>query len=125
MSPVCGLMTGERREPDDPLGFIRRCVGERRVYWSYHVNMRMRDRWPEVEEKVMKCHVCGGRLEPAESDMPFKIDARRIVILKHLPVLQCRSCGEYLIEDAVLAQVDAMLAGSDERAELKIMSYAA
>jgi YgiT-type zinc finger domain-containing protein len=73
----------------------------------------------------MKCHLCGGRLELAESDMPFKIDARRIVILKHLPVLQCGSCGEYLIEDAVLTQVDAMLADSDERAELEIMSYAA
>jgi YgiT-type zinc finger domain-containing protein len=73
----------------------------------------------------MKCHVCGGRLEPAQTDMPFKIDARRIVILKQLPVLQCGSCGEYLIEDAVLAQVDAMLADADERAELEIMSYAA
>lgn len=38
-------MAGERREPDDPLGFIRRCVAERLIYWSYHVNMRMRDRF--------------------------------------------------------------------------------
>jgi YgiT-type zinc finger domain-containing protein len=73
----------------------------------------------------MKCHVCGGPLERAETDMPFKIDAKRIVILKRLPVLQCGSCGEYLIEDPVLAQVDAMLAEADERAELEIMSYAA
>ena len=73
----------------------------------------------------MKCHVCGGPLEPVDTDMPFKIDAKRIVILKQLPVLQCGSCGEYLIEAAVLAQVDTMLAESDERAELEIMSYAA
>ena len=53
----------------------------------------------------------------------FKIDARRIVIFKELPVLQCGSCGEYLI--AVLAQVDRLLAEADERAELEIMSYAA
>lgn len=38
-------MSPERPEPDDPLAFIRRCVAERRVYWSYHVNMRMRDRF--------------------------------------------------------------------------------
>lgn len=37
-------MAGERREPGDPLAFIRRCVAARRVYWSYHVNMRMRGR---------------------------------------------------------------------------------
>lgn len=38
-------MADDRREPSDPLAFIRRCVGERRIYWSYHVNMRMRDRF--------------------------------------------------------------------------------
>ncbi|OGW61266.1 MAG: hypothetical protein A2V83_04690 [Nitrospirae bacterium RBG_16_64_22] len=26
------------------MGFIRKCVKERRVLWTYHVNMRMRDR---------------------------------------------------------------------------------
>jgi YgiT-type zinc finger domain-containing protein len=73
----------------------------------------------------MKCHVCGGELEPITTDMPFKIDANRIVILKNLPVLQCGSCSGYLIEDEVMAQADAMLAAADERAELEIMSYAA
>jgi YgiT-type zinc finger domain-containing protein len=72
----------------------------------------------------MKCHACGGSLEPVETDMPFKIGPKRIVILKALPVLQCGICGEYLIEDPVMAQVDAMLADADERAELEIMAYA-
>jgi YgiT-type zinc finger domain-containing protein len=69
--------------------------------------------------------VCGGPLEPAVTDMPFKTDSKRIVILRDLPVLQCGSCGEYLIEDAVMGRVDTMLAEADERAELEIMSYAA
>ncbi len=43
-------MTGERREPDDPLAFIRRCVAARRIYWSYRVNMRMRDRFIAREQ---------------------------------------------------------------------------
>jgi YgiT-type zinc finger domain-containing protein len=73
----------------------------------------------------VKCHVCGGPLEPTVTDMPFKTGAKRIVILKDLPVLQCASCGEYLIDDPVMAQVDVMLAEADERAELEIMSYAA
>jgi hypothetical protein len=30
--------------PDDPLGFIRECVGNRRVFWTYHVHMRLRSR---------------------------------------------------------------------------------
>jgi YgiT-type zinc finger domain-containing protein len=73
----------------------------------------------------MKCHVCGGLLEPMVTDMPFKTGLRRIVILRELPVLQCKACGEYLIEDAVMARVDAMLAEAGERAELEVMSYAA
>jgi YgiT-type zinc finger domain-containing protein len=30
--------------PDDPIGFIRLCVQDRRVLWTYHVNMRLRSR---------------------------------------------------------------------------------
>ena len=42
-------MTG-RRLPTDPLGFIRRCVRERRVYWTYHVNMRLAGRYISRDE---------------------------------------------------------------------------
>ena len=73
----------------------------------------------------MRCHVCGNVMEADVTDMPFKVGAKRIVILRDLPVLQCRSCSEYLIGDAVMAQVDAMLAEADQRAELEIVSYAA
>jgi hypothetical protein len=30
------MMSSERILPDDPLGFIRRCVEQRKVYWTYH-----------------------------------------------------------------------------------------
>ena len=30
-----------RKFPDDPLVFITKCVRERRIYWTYHVNMRL------------------------------------------------------------------------------------
>ena len=28
----------------DPLGFIQDCVRSRSIYWTYHVNMRLRER---------------------------------------------------------------------------------
>jgi len=34
----------------DPLAFIRRCVRERRVFWTYHVNMRLERRSISREE---------------------------------------------------------------------------
>ncbi len=38
-------MTSNRALPDDPLQFIRRCVTQRRILWTYHVNMRLKDRF--------------------------------------------------------------------------------
>lgn len=37
-------MTTDRRLPDDALEFIRRCIRGRKVYWTYHVNMRLTGR---------------------------------------------------------------------------------
>ena len=37
-------MTTSRSLPTDALAFIQRCVRERKVYWTYHVNMRLAGR---------------------------------------------------------------------------------
>jgi hypothetical protein len=37
-------MAEERKVPDDPVAFIKKCLQERRVYWTYHVNMRLAGR---------------------------------------------------------------------------------
>ena len=31
--------------PDNPIEFIRRCVTQRRILWTYHVNMRLQGRF--------------------------------------------------------------------------------
>jgi len=59
------------------------------------------------------------------TDLPFKLSEERIVIFKQLPVLQCEACREYLIEDAVMARIDTMLARVDNTAELEVIRYAA
>jgi hypothetical protein len=64
-------------------------------------------------------------MRPTKSDLPFKTADRSIVILKGLPVLQCENCPHYLIEDAVLARVDRILATTNGPAELQIIAYAA
>lgn len=73
----------------------------------------------------MKCTVCGARMQPITTDLPFKLSEKRIVILKQLPVLQCEACREYLIEDAVMARIDTMLTRVDNTAELEVIQYAA
>jgi Domain of unknown function (DUF4258) len=42
-------MATNRLLPSDPLDFIRRCVKERKVLWTYHANMRLRKRFIERE----------------------------------------------------------------------------
>lgn len=73
----------------------------------------------------MKCMVCGASMSPITTDLPFKLSEERIVILKRLPILQCQACCEYLIEDAVMARIDMMLARTDSTAELEVLQYAA
>ena len=73
----------------------------------------------------MKCTVCGANMNPISTDLPFKLSEDRIVIFKQLPVLQCRACREYLIEDTVMARIDAMLGQADSTAELEVIRYAA
>ena len=45
----------------------------------------------------MKCTVCGARMSPITTDLPFKLSEERIVILEHGPVVQWQAVREYLI----------------------------
>lgn len=74
---------------------------------------------------MMTCHVCGGRMDRLITDLPFKVSESSIVILKGLPVLQCNNCSEYVLEDAVMAQVETILGKVDKSAELEIIRFAA
>ena len=73
----------------------------------------------------MKCRVCGGEMRQIITDLPFKVTERNIVILKQLPVIQCETCSEYLLEDAVFVRVEELLGKANPAAELEIISFAA
>ena len=73
----------------------------------------------------MRCRICGGLLEPRITDSPFKIGDTSIVILRALPVLQCRQCGDTELEQSTMDRVDQLLAAVDGSAELEVIRYAA
>ena len=73
----------------------------------------------------MKCHVCGGEMRKTVTDLPFKLGDHRILIIKNLPVEQCTSCSEYVIDDQVMQSVEAMIDDLDQAAELEVRQYAA
>jgi hypothetical protein len=47
------------------------------------------------------------------------------VVLKALPVLECRQCGEIEMEDQTMRRVDQVLAGVDTSSELEVIRFAA
>ena len=73
----------------------------------------------------MKCQVCGSKLKPLITDLPFKISDETIVILKSLPVFQCENCSEYQLDDPVMAGVEKIPAKVNVAAELEIIRYVA
>ncbi|MDZ4861485.1 MAG: YgiT-type zinc finger protein [Candidatus Hydrogenedentes bacterium] len=73
----------------------------------------------------MTCHSCGATMEPTQTGLPFKVTESAIVIVKQVPVMQCSSCREYLIEDVVMKRVEEILASVDSLAELEVVSFAA
>jgi YgiT-type zinc finger domain-containing protein len=73
----------------------------------------------------MRCRVCGGALEKRVTDLPFKIGDTAIVIVRALPVLQCRQCSDTELEDTEMKRVDQLLAAADSFAELEVIRYAA
>lgn len=48
-------MIQERVKLIDPLEFIRRCVAQKKIFWTYHVNMRMRGRFIPREIILASC----------------------------------------------------------------------
>lgn len=68
-----------RSKPDDPLAFIQRCVAERRVLWTYHVNMRMAKRL--ISRRVIVD--CLGRYEIIESYPEDKYMPSYLVYFTH------------------------------------------
>lgn len=73
----------------------------------------------------MRCRVCGGLLEPRVTDLPFKLSDASIVILKALPVLQCRQCGDTELDNVTMLRVNELLAAVPMSSELEIVRYAA
>ena len=73
----------------------------------------------------MRCRICGGLLERRVTSLPFKLGEHAIVIIKGLPALQCRQCGDTELEQDTMLRVEELLAGVGRSAELEVIRYAA
>ena len=75
----------------------------------------------------MKCHRCGsGCMTEQESDLPFKLDVHQVLIVKNTPCWICESCGEALLADQVLRDIDLVIDKVRRtKTELEVVRFAA
>ncbi|HMA67642.1 MAG TPA: YgiT-type zinc finger protein [Desulfosalsimonadaceae bacterium] len=73
----------------------------------------------------MRCHVCGGQMKEIQTDLPFKLDDHKILVMKSVPVEQCSFCGEFLISDQVMEVLDNIFESTDKAVEIEVRRYAA
>jgi YgiT-type zinc finger domain-containing protein len=64
-------------------------------------------------------------MEARVTDLPFKISDSPIVVLRALPVFQCRQCAESELDHETMVRVDELLRQIDPSAELEVIRYAA
>ena len=73
----------------------------------------------------MNCQLCGAPMQTSVTDLPFKLSASTIAIVKRVPVSECSNCGEYLLDDGTMQRVEEILNNIDDSAELGIVDFAA
>ncbi|MDD5090551.1 MAG: YgiT-type zinc finger protein [Candidatus Wallbacteria bacterium] len=73
----------------------------------------------------MNCHKCDDSMVEKVTDLPFKLDEHRIVIVKGIPVLACPKCGEVIIDDQTMKTLDHIFESTNDKMELEIIRFAA
>lgn len=86
-------MTDQRKMPTDPLAFIKNCINQRRIFWTYHVNMRFSQR-PIIRDDILNAVDSFEIIEEYPED-------------KYLPSYLIRAdCGGLILHVQVAADVD-------------------
>ena len=72
-------MATSRLVPEDPAAFLRRCVAEGRVFWSYHARVRLKQR-TVTQEMILES---AGQYEIIESNPDDKYLPSYLVLSRH------------------------------------------
>ena len=57
----------------------------------------------------MKCPLCKGEMLNSKTNLPYEMGEERMVIVKDVPALVCRQCGEPFIEIEVVREVEKIV----------------
>ncbi len=57
----------------------------------------------------MKCPSCRGTMERGQTSLPYNLGKDKFIVVRGVPALICRQCGEEYIESSVLKKVEKKL----------------
>ena len=72
----------------------------------------------------MRCTRCGAPMHEETTDLPFKVGATEIVVVRGVPVLECENCTEYLLLDAAMERIEEILEQRTPAAEIEVVRFA-
>ncbi|MEE4355994.1 MAG: YgiT-type zinc finger protein [Desulfococcaceae bacterium] len=65
-------------------------------------------------------------MEEQITDLPFKLDVTKILIIKQVPALICESCGEIMLSDTVMEECDKIIDKINSiNSEITVLPFAA
>jgi len=59
------------------------------------------------------------------SDLPFRVDRSVMIILRELPLIECRECSAYAFEERVMERVQEIVQRLKSPSHLEAVLYAA
>ena len=57
----------------------------------------------------MKCPLCKGRMEKSRTNLPYELGKEYMVVVKDVPALVCKQCGEPFVEISELRIVEKIV----------------
>jgi YgiT-type zinc finger domain-containing protein len=90
---------------------IRELCTKKSLYWTTHADRQIAERDIRRDDmrKMMDCFFCKGELEEKETIFTAAFD-ECVVIIKNVPSLVCKQCGEVVHSDVVSRRLEEMIA---------------
>jgi len=62
----------------------------------------------------MRCSLCRGEMIRSTTTLPYKISGGHIVVVKYVPALVCRQCGESFIEIEIVRKLEHIVDAAEK-----------
>ena len=62
----------------------------------------------------MNCPLCKGEMVKSKTNLPYEIGEDRLLVIKDVPAIMCRQCGEYFMEIQVGRVVEGIVKAAEK-----------